>query len=110
MSCVSSRIAVKWICEYRIDTENRQLHFHHRKSTLNATSGMKVVWDFQELPGGYVRVSISHNLDLKWLIVGSALASWVAGRFFIYDIAEKTLAGLKRKVEAQEYLLAIPLR
>jgi ribosome-associated toxin RatA of RatAB toxin-antitoxin module len=110
MSCVSSRIKVRWISEYRIDTENRQLHFQHRKSTLNATRGMKVVWYFEELPGGYVRVSISHNLNLKWLNVGPAIAGWAAGRFLIHDIAGKTLAGLRRKVEAQEYLRAIPLR
>ena len=109
MSCVSSRMKVRWISEYRIDTENRQLHFHHRQSTLNATRGMKVVWEFQELPGGFVHVSIHHRLDLKWLKIVSALAGWYAGRFLIHDIAKKTLAGLKRKVEAQEYVSAIPL-
>jgi ribosome-associated toxin RatA of RatAB toxin-antitoxin module len=110
MACVSSRFTIRWISEYRIDTENRQLLFHHRKSTLNATRGMKVVWDFEELPAGFVRVSIRHDLDRKWLKIGPALANWVAERFFIQDIAGRTLAGLKRKVEAQEYLLAIPLR
>ena len=110
MSCVHSRITITWTSEYRIDTENRQLHFHHRKSTLNATRGMKVVWDFEEQIGGYVRVTISHNLGMKRLMIGPALARWVAGRFFIQDIAAKTLAGVKRKVEAQEYLRSIPLR
>jgi ribosome-associated toxin RatA of RatAB toxin-antitoxin module len=110
VSCVSSRITIRWISEYRIDTEHRQLHFHHKKSTLNATRGMKVVWDFEELPDGFVRVSINHQLDLKWLMIGRALPGWVAGRYFIRDIAGKTLAGLKRKVETQEYLRAIPLR
>jgi hypothetical protein len=85
------------------------LHFHHRQSTLNATRGMEVVWDFEELFGGFIHVSIHHHLDLKWLQIGSALAGWAAGRFLIHDIAGKTLAGLKRKVEAQEYLSAIPL-
>jgi ribosome-associated toxin RatA of RatAB toxin-antitoxin module len=110
MSCVSSRITVKWISDYRIDPENRQLHFRHRKSTLNATRGMKVTWDFEELPDGFVRVRIRHNLEVKWLTIGPALAGWVAGQFIIQDIAGKTLAGLKRKVESQEYLRAIPLR
>jgi hypothetical protein len=109
MSCVSSRMKVRWISEYRIDTENRQLLFHHRHSTLNATRGMKVVWSFEDLPGGFVHVSIHHHLDLKWLKIGTALAGWVAGRFLIHDIAKRTLAGLKRKVEAQEYVSAVPL-
>ena len=108
MSCVSSRVNLRWVSEFRIDTAHRQLHFLHRRSTLNATRGMKVVWDFEELPGGYVHVTINHRLDRKWISVGPALTSWVAGRFFIHDIAGKTLAGLKRKVEAQEYLAAIP--
>jgi hypothetical protein len=103
MACVSSRLTIRWVSEYRIDTENRQLHFRHRRSTLNATRGMKVVWDFEELPAGFVRVSIRHDLDRQWLKIGPALASWIAGRFFIEEIAEKTLLGLKRKVEAQEY-------
>ena len=109
MSCVSSQMKIRWISDFRIDPENRQLHFHHRQSTLNATRGMKVVWEFEELPGGFVHVSIHHRLDLKWLKIVSALAGWYAGRFLIHDIAKKTLAGLKRKVEAQEYVSAIPL-
>ena len=110
MSCVRSGIKIRSLAEYRIDTENRQLHFHHVKSTLNVVRGMRVVWDFEELPGGLVRVRISHHLDLKWLVIGPAAAGWVAGRFFIDDIAAKTLAGLKRKLEAQESLPAVPLR
>jgi len=108
MSCVSSRIGVTWISAFRIDPANPQLHFLHRKSTLNATRGMKVTWNFEELPGGFVHVTIHHRHDPKWALIGPALTSWVAGRFFIHDIAGKTLAGLKRKVEAQEYLAAIP--
>jgi ribosome-associated toxin RatA of RatAB toxin-antitoxin module len=108
MSCVSSRIGLTWISEFRIDPANRQLRFLHRKSTLNATRGMKVTWDFEELPGGFVHVTIHHRHDPKWALIGPPLTSWFAGRFFIHDIAGKTLAGLKRKVEAQEYLAAIP--
>jgi ribosome-associated toxin RatA of RatAB toxin-antitoxin module len=108
MSCVSSRMSMTWISEFRIDPANRQLHFLHRKSTLNATRGMKVTWEFEELPGGFVHVTIHHRHDPKWALIGPALTSWVAGRFFVHDIAGKTLAGLKRKVEAQEYLAAIP--
>jgi ribosome-associated toxin RatA of RatAB toxin-antitoxin module len=108
MSCVSSRINVTWISEFRIDPANRQLHFVHRKSTLNATRGMKVTWDFEEETGGFVHVAIHHQHDPKWAWIGPGLTSWVAGRFFIRDIAGRTLAGLKHKVEAQEYLAAIP--
>jgi hypothetical protein len=52
---------------------------------------MKVVWNFEELPGGFVRVSISHHLDRKWLMIGPALTNWFAERFLIPDIAGRTL-------------------
>jgi ribosome-associated toxin RatA of RatAB toxin-antitoxin module len=110
MSCVSSRVAVKWLSDYRIDTEHRELHFHHLKSTLNATRGMRVVWDFEELPDGFVRVRIKHDLEVKWTAMALAPGTWIAGRFLINDIAAKTLAGLKYKTEAQEYPRAVPIQ
>jgi hypothetical protein len=71
---------------------------------------LKVVWDFEELPDGFVRVQIKHDLEVKWTTVALAPASWIAGRFLIHDFGEKTLAGLKYKTEAQEYLRAFPMR
>jgi ribosome-associated toxin RatA of RatAB toxin-antitoxin module len=100
MACIRSGLKTTRISDYRIDPEKRQLHFYHRKSPF--TRGMKVVWDFEELPGGLVRVVISYNLELKWSLIGPAITGWFGGRVYFHDIAEKTLAGLKRKVEAQE--------
>jgi len=110
MSCVSAKLTVKCIFVYRIDTAHRELHFHHVKSTMNVIRGMKVVWDFEELPDGFVRVRIKHDLEVKWTTMALAPASWIAGRFLIHDIGAKTLAGLKYKTEAQEYLRAVPMR
>jgi hypothetical protein len=45
-------------------------------------------------------------------VIGSLLANRILGGFFVQRIAEKTLAGLKRKLEAQQRLaeqLAVPL-
>ncbi|MBV9998343.1 MAG: hypothetical protein JO015_04425 [Verrucomicrobia bacterium] len=42
-SCVRSGITIRSLSEYRIDTKNRQLHFHHLKSTLNALRGTRAV-------------------------------------------------------------------
>ncbi len=63
MSCVSSRIKVTWISEFRIDPANRQLHFVHRQSTLNATRGMKVIWDFEERHRRFCSRRIHHRHD-----------------------------------------------
>lgn len=101
MSCTRAGIATTWLAEYRIDTKKRQLHFRHLKSTLNATLGMKIVWKFKELPGNRVQISITHDLQRPWHLIGLAATDWILGRFFVNDIASKTLAGLKRKVESQ---------
>ncbi len=100
MSCVRSGLPTTWVSQYRIDTQKRQLHFHHLKSALNATAGMEVVWDFEELRDGKVRVIITHDLHRSLPLVGLAASDWLIGKFFIHYIATKTLAGLKRKVEA----------
>jgi len=98
MSAVRSGIPTTWISIYRVDTEHCRLHFEHLRSTLNATRGMIVVWTFAETPEG-VRVEISHELDLRWPLIGGLVSKYVVGLFFIHHIATLTLAGLKRKVE-----------
>jgi hypothetical protein len=101
MAAVRSGIPTSWISIYRIDPEARQLHFEHLKSTLNATRGMKVIWSFQEL-GDEVNVEITHELELKWPIIGGIVAEWIVGWFFIHHIASLTLAGLKKKMEGAQ--------
>jgi ribosome-associated toxin RatA of RatAB toxin-antitoxin module len=98
MAAVRTGIPTSWISVYRIDPETRQLQFEHLKSALNATRGMKVIWSFQELQNE-VKVEITHELDLKWPLIGGFVAEWIVGWFFIHHIASKTLAGLKKKME-----------
>ncbi len=98
MSAVRTFIPTTWISVYRIDPENRQLHFEHLRSSLNATRGMIVVWNFTQTPEG-IRVEITHDLDLRWPLIGGFVGKYIVGRFFIHHIATRTLAGLKRKVE-----------
>jgi hypothetical protein len=99
MSAVRSGIPITWISEYRIDTDKCQLYFKHLKSRLNATRGMVVVWSFTEVPGG-IRIEITHDLDLRWPLIGGFVGKYIVGSFFIHHIANLTLAGLKRKVES----------
>jgi hypothetical protein len=98
MSAVRSGIPTTWISIYRVDTEHCQLHFEHLRATLNATRGMIVIWNFTETSEGVV-VEISHELDLRWPLIGGLVSKYIVGRFFIHHIATLTLAGLKRKVE-----------
>jgi ribosome-associated toxin RatA of RatAB toxin-antitoxin module len=99
MSAVRTVIPTTWISEYRIDTEKVQLYFRHLKSAFNATRGMVVVWTFQPVPEG-IRVEITHDLELHWPLIGGFVGKYIVGRFFIHHIANRTLAGLKRKVES----------
>ena len=99
MSAVRSGIPTTWVSIYRVDTEHCRLHFEHLRSALNATRGMIVIWTFAETPEG-VRVEISHELDLRWPLIGGLVSKYVVGLFFIHHIATLTLAGLKRKVES----------
>ncbi len=94
MSAVRSFIPTTWISIYEIDTENCELHFEHIRSAL-----MIVVWHFTELPEG-VQVEITHDLDLRWPLIGGFVGKYIVGQFFIHYIATRTLAGLKRKVES----------
>lgn len=99
MSCIRTFIPITWVSVYRIDTEKRQLHFEHLKSAFNATKGMIVVWHFTETPEG-VRVEITHDLELRWPLIGGFVGKYIVGLFFIHHVATRTLAGLKRKVES----------
>ena len=100
MSAVRTFIPTTWISVYRIEPGKRQLHFEHLRSALNATRGMIVVWHFTETPEG-VRVEITHDLDLRWPLIGGFVGKYIVGLFFIHHIANRALAGLKRKLEGQ---------
>ena len=99
MSAVRTIIPTTWVSVYRIDTEKRELHFEHLRSALNATKGMIVVWTFTDTPEG-IRVEITHDLELRWPLIGGFVGKYIVGQFFIHHIATQTLAGLKRKVES----------
>jgi hypothetical protein len=97
-ACTRGGFGTNWVAEFHIDTQQHQLHFHHIKSTLNATVGMKVVWEFSETPAGSVLVTIAHHLP-EGLPLFSTATGWLLNKGLIHDIAMKTLAGLKHKVE-----------
>jgi ribosome-associated toxin RatA of RatAB toxin-antitoxin module len=103
MCCVRTPpgLTMTWISRFEVDPDRRELRFEHLKSTFNATRGMKVVWTFTNVENNGIKVEISHELNLKWPIIGGFVAQYIVGSLFINHIATKTLAGLKRKIEAQ---------
>lgn len=103
MSCMHAGVPFFWVSQFRIDARRHELRFTHLRSTLGATSGGEIVWTFEERPGGEIEVAIHHHPAPAWPVVGRLMPHKVLGGFLIPRLAEKTLAGLKRKVEAQQH-------
>jgi hypothetical protein len=43
---------------------------------------MRAIWEFEELPGGLVRVTINHDFEGKWPLVGRLVEFLVVETFF----------------------------
>lgn len=84
-----------WAAQTNFDDEPR-IKFTH---VGGVTKGMDVEWLFVEKDGG-VEVTIVHDLDLKWPIIGGFAANCVIGPLFVDAIAGKTLARVKELAEA----------
>ncbi len=109
-ACIRLGITTTWISEFRIDTQKHQMQFQVVKSTLSGTLGMNVLWKFQKLSGGAVRVSISTNLPgNNWPRLSRETAEWILDRFFLRDVSQQSLACLKRKVETRAPLPVLTL-
>lgn len=94
-------IPVKWTSIHEPRPEEGRILFRH---VTGPVTGMEVEWLLREErrpEGPTVRVSITHRFDPPWPLVGAFIAEQVIGRFFIHNIAGKTLAGIKRVVEAE---------
>jgi aromatase len=86
-----------WVSEMRLDRVAPAVHYRHVRGI---TSGMDVVWRF--VPGGDgTDVSIVHEWSgPAWPLISKPAAELVIGPVFIRGIAARTLAGIKRHVEA----------
>jgi ribosome-associated toxin RatA of RatAB toxin-antitoxin module len=86
-----------WVSEMRVDRSAPAVHNRHVRGI---TAGMDVVWRF-EPAGNATDVTIVHEWNgPRWPLIGRAAAALVIGPVFIHGIASRTLAGIKRHVEA----------
>jgi uncharacterized membrane protein len=89
-------IPVTWKAIQRPLLEARRIEFEH---TGGVTRGMVVAWRFE--PAGEAwDVSIHHQLDLRWPLIGGAVADRIIGPQFIDAIAGRTLRTIRRLAEA----------
>jgi ribosome-associated toxin RatA of RatAB toxin-antitoxin module len=89
-------IPVWWMAQQECDPNVPEIRFRHVRGV---TTGMDVAWRFAPEPGG-VRVSIHHQLDLTWPVIGSFVAERIIGPHFVEYIAARTLARIKLLAEA----------
>ena len=89
-------IPVTWEAIQRPMRNERRIEFVH---TGGVTRGMEVAWRF-EPRDGKVDVSIEHELDLRWPLIGELVARTVIGPQFIEAIAGRTLRRVKALAEA----------
>ncbi len=86
-----------WVSEMRVDRTTPAVHYRHVRGI---TAGMDVVWHF-EPDGDGTNVTIVHQwTGPRWPLIGPAAAALVIGPVFVHGIASRTLAGIKRHVEA----------
>lgn len=89
-------IPVRWEAVQRPLPTERRIEFTH---TGGVTRGMEVAWRFEPSEEGW-EVSIEHELDLGWPLIGRFAAQRVIGPQFIEAIARRTLLRVKVLAEA----------
>ncbi|TVR74227.1 MAG: hypothetical protein EA415_06200 [Sphaerobacteraceae bacterium] len=87
---------VRWWAKQTNIAEEPRVTFTH---VGGITKGMEVEWLFEPTDDG-VKVTIVHDLVLKWPIIGGFAATWVVGPLFVDAIAGTTLRRVKELIEA----------
>lgn len=96
MGARRGRIPVRWEATQRLIPAERRIEFIH---TGGVTRGMQVAWHFEPAGDGW-EVSIEHQLDLAWPLIGRIAAERVIGPQFVEAIARRTLRRVKVLAEA----------
>ena len=96
MAAMRDFIPIRWVAEQRNDPGVPMVRFRHLRGW---TRGMDVVWRFEELESG-TRVTIEHRLAFIFPFAADWLGRNVVSKFFIENVAGKTLARMKVLAEA----------
>lgn len=100
MRCVREFGPVKWPCRWlarqEVHPEEHRILYRHLRGPAK---GMFVEWALREGPEG-VRTTIYHELRVGPPILGRIYSDLLVGPLFVHAIAGKTLATIKRLVEA----------
>jgi ribosome-associated toxin RatA of RatAB toxin-antitoxin module len=87
-----------WTSEMESDAAALEVRYRHVRGI---TTGMDVVWRITPDGAGLAHVRIVHEwTGPDWPLIGGLAARRVIGPVFVHGIASRTLAGIKRHVEA----------
>jgi hypothetical protein len=100
MAARRGRIPVKWRARQDVDRAGPTpvIRFRH---IGGVTKGMDVAWTFAPGPEG-VAVTIDHDFDPPWPVVGGLVADRIIGPHFVEAIAGRTLSTIKGIVENRD--------
>ena len=90
-------IPVRWEATQRPLPEEQRIEFTH---TGGVTRGMQVAWRFEPNANGCT-VSIEHQLELGWPLIGGFAVERIIGPQFIEAIARRTLRRVKVLAEGR---------
>jgi aromatase len=95
MAASRDGIPVHWTAIQELHPAERRITFRH---VGGATRGMEVAWTLRP-DGDAVLVEIWHGFRPRWPLVPDALVHLIVGRFFVENIAGKTLRRIKALAE-----------
>jgi ribosome-associated toxin RatA of RatAB toxin-antitoxin module len=95
MAATRDGFPVKWQAVQHLFPAEPRITFRH---VQGVTRGMDVAWSFHPAGTGTL-VRISHDLTLRWPLIGGWAADRVIGPLFVENIAGKTLRRIKQIVE-----------
>ena len=96
MKARRGRIPVWWWARQVLMPAERRIRYTHLRGI---TRGMEVEWRMASEPDGSVAVTIVHDLDLRWPVIGWPVARWIIGPLFVAPTAGATLGRIKTLVE-----------
>ncbi len=86
----------RWTAVQEPRLDERRITFRHLKGI---TKGMEVEWRF--VPAGEaVEVALTHDLVMRWPLIGRLVSDLIVGPLYIDYIARKTLGAVKARAEA----------
>lgn len=96
MKARRGRIPIWWWARQVLVPDERRIRYTHLRGI---TRGMNVEWRMTPASDGSVAVTIVHDLELRWPIIGRSVARWIIGPLFVEPTAGATLGRIKALVE-----------